>query len=79
MYANRHKYRLLYKMKIKTIILTDKSNVTKYFFVIIVYNIPFQYEFNVYTQTNVKQHRIFRRHCFGRCRTEYAGNGNQIF
>ena len=21
----------------------------------------------------------FRRHCFGSCRTEYAGNGNQIF
>ena len=22
---------------------------------------------------------FFRRHCFGSCRTEYAGNGNQIF
>ena len=22
---------------------------------------------------------FFRRHCFGSCRTEYVGNGNQIF
>ena len=33
----------------------------------------------IYTQTKVKQHHFFRKRCFGSCRTEYVGNGNQIF
>ena len=46
-----------------------------------------QYTFHVVKITRViYTHRqklsnttIFRRHCFGRCRMEYVGNGNQIF